>query len=228
VSDDRAAQRSGTGEVGGGTSFHARTDWIMAVLILGAAAAAVAYPVFKYDAPWVFDPDDPEFSPAIFVPVFLFVYGMKHLIAAIRGTLLGRRFGESVVEFDRRVVASGEPLKGVIRCPVHFVPTGDYEIRLRCIEKVSSPTGNLRDSIREEQTIQVSPQFADPRKGIPFAFTIPSGARSTTVPGTSVLDTIGEPGSEVRWILEAKAPLKGLNYYEIFGVHVSPGPAGAA
>ena len=217
-----------TREVGDGTSFHASIDWMVAVLILGAALAAFTYPVLKYDDPWVFDPYDPEFSPAIFVPVFLFVYGGKHLVTAIRGTLLRRRFGESVAHFDNTAVKPGEALRGVIRCPVHFVPTGDYEIRLQCVQKISAANGNLRDSIREEQTIHVSPQFADPRKGIPFAFTIPRGALSTTVPGMRAIDMLGEPGDEVRWILEVKAPLKGLNYYAIFGVHVIPASESAA
>ena len=99
------------------------------------------------------------------------------------------------------MVRPGEPLKGVIRCPVHFVPTGDYEIRLQCVLKISSAKGNLRASIREEQTIQVSPQFADPRRGIPVAFMIPRGALSTTAPGTRAVDMIGQPGGEVRSIL---------------------------
>jgi hypothetical protein len=51
---------------------------------------------------------------------------------------------------------------------------------------------------------------------------IPKGALSTTVLGARAIDMIGEPGEEVRWILEVKAPLKGLNYYAIFGVHVIP------
>ncbi len=217
-----------TREVGDGTSFHTQTDWIVAVLILGAAVAAFAYPVLKYDDPWVFDPYDPEFSPAIFVPVFLFAYGAKHLVTAIRGTLLRRRFGESVAHFDNTAVQPGEALKGVIRSPVHFVPTGDYEIRLQCVQKTTSLAGNPQDTIREEQTIQVSPQFADPRKGIPFAFMIPRGALSTTGPGAGAIDMIGEAAGEVRWILEVKAPLKGLNYYAIFGVHVVPVSASAS
>jgi hypothetical protein len=127
-----------------------------------------------------------------------------------------------VAHFDNTAVKPGEALKGVIRCPVHFVPKGDYEIRLQCVQKTTTLAGNLRDTIREEQTIQVSPQFADPQKGIPFAFMIPKGALSTTVLGARAIDMIGEPGEEVRWILEVKAPLKGLNYYAIFGVHVIP------
>ena len=52
-----------------------------------------------------------------------------------------------------------------------------------------------------------------PGEGIPFAFMIPTDARTTANP-----DVMTE--GSVRWILEVKAPMKGLNFYAIFGVEV--------
>lgn len=201
----------------------------MAVLILGAAAASIAYPVLYLQMSFVLDPYSPDFNPAVFVPVFLFVFGLRQLVSAVHGTLLRRRFGQSVMQIDGKSIAPGETLKGVIRSPVHFEPVGDYEIRLQCVQKVAFTIGmntRLKDSIVHEQTMHVGAGQTDPRKGIPFAFTLPEDARSTTVSSTSVLELIGPPGGgEVRWILEVKAPLKGLNYYAIFGVLVSPNPS---
>jgi len=71
----------------------------------------------------------------------------------------------------------------------------------------------LQDYIRAEQTLRVKAQTVNPREGIPFTFVIPKDARSTAM---ADLRTEGT----VRWILEVKAPLKGLNYYAIFGVEV--------
>jgi len=226
VNDASTSPSSRIREVWDGTSFHTRTDWIVAVLVLGAAVASIAYPVLHLQMSFVLDPYSRDFNPAVLVPVFLFLLGLRQLFSAVHGTLLGRRFGQSVMQVEGRGVAPGETLRGVIRSPVHFEPLGDYEIRLQCVQKVASTMGmttRLRDGIVDEQTMHVSARQTDPRKGIPFAFRIPEGALSTTVSGTSVLELIGPPaGGEVRWILEVKAPLKGLNYYAIFGVHVSP------
>jgi hypothetical protein len=196
----------------------------MAVLLMGAAVASVAYPVLYLHMRFVFDPNDPDFNPAVLVPVFLSVFGLKYAISAIHATLLGRRFGQSVMELEAGKIAPGDMLKGVIRCPVHFEPLDDYEIRLRCVQRTraSRTSTNLQDNIREEETLRVRAQGVDPRKGIPFTFVIPAGARSTTILSLNVLDLVGGSDEGVRWILEVKAPLKGLNYYAIFGVHVSP------
>ena len=199
--------------VEGGTGFHAQTDWIVAALILGAAAASVLYPVFYLNVRFVFDPDSPDFNPAVLLPVFLSVFGLKYLISAALGTMRGRRFGQAVMEMDGETVAPGETLKGVVRVPADLAPLGDYELRLQCVQQTTSGSGNLKDYIRGEQSLRVSAQTVNPREGIPFAFTIPTDAMSTR---NSDLMTDGS----VRWILEVKTPLKGLDFYAIFGVEV--------
>ena len=75
------------------TRFHSQTDWIMAALLLGAAAASVLY--FHVPlVPPVFNSDAPNFNPVVFATVFLSVFCLKYAISAVRGTLLGRRFGQ--------------------------------------------------------------------------------------------------------------------------------------
>jgi len=214
MSDDRAAS-SRIRRVEAGTGFHAQTDWIVAALILGAAAASVLYPVLYLNVRFVFDPDSPEFNPAVLLPVFLSVFGLKSLVSAVRGTMRGRRFGQAVMEMDGETVAPGETLKGVVRVPADLAPLGDYEIRLQCVQQTrpTSTSTNLKDYIRAEQTLRVNAQAANPREGIPFAFMIPTDAMTTA---KSDLMTEGS----VRWILEVKAPLSGLDFYAIFGVEV--------
>jgi len=214
MSDNRAASPR-IRRVEEGTRFHAQTDWIVAALILGAAAASVLYPVLYLNVRFVFDPDSPDFNPAVLVSVFLGVFGLKYLISAVRGTMRGRRFGQAVMEMDGETVAPGETLKGVVRVPADLAPLGDYEIRLQCVQQTrsTSTSTNLKDYIRGEQTLRVNAQAANPREGIPFAFMIPTDAMTTA---NSDLMTEGS----VRWILEVKAPLKGLDFYAIFGVEV--------
>ena len=228
MSSDPAAS-SRIRRVEAGTGFHAQIDWIMAALTLGAAAASVLYPVLYLNVRFVFDPYSPDFNPAVLLPVFLSAFGLKYLISAVRGTMRSRRFGQAVMEMDGQTVAPGETLRGVVRVPADLAPLGDYEIRLQCVQqqqtRSTSTSTNLKDYIRGEQTLRVKAQTANSREGIPFAFMIPTDAMTTA---NSDLMTEGS----VRWILEVKAPLKGLDFYAIFGVEVraprTPRPTTAA
>ncbi len=215
MSDDRIVRPPNIRKIQEGTSFHSLTDWIVAFLIMGAAVATIVYPVWYLDIRFVFDPYAPDFNPAVFLPVFLFAFGLKYLISAVRGTMLGRRFGKSVMEMEGETVAPGETLRGVVRVPADLVPLGDYEVRLQCVHQIrsSSKSTNLKDYIRGEQTLRVKAQTVNPKEGIPFAFTIPTDAMTTQLP-----DVMME--GSVRWILEVKAPVSGLDFYSIFGVEV--------
>lgn len=183
---------------------------MVALFLIAAVAAAVYLP-----APLVFDPDDPGFSPFGFLPLVLCLGALRYAIPAIRGTLRGRRFGQSVMEMQGETVAPGETLRGVVRVPVDLAPLDDYEVRLRCVQQArpTATSTNLKDYIRGEQTLRVSAPTVNPRKGIPFEFLIPADAMTT-----AASDVMAE--GSVRWILEARAPLKGLDFYAIFGVEV--------
>ena len=215
MGDDRIVGRSNIRKIQAGTSFHAQTDWIVGILIMGGAAATVVYPVWYLGIRFVYDPNDPDFNPAVILPVFLSAFGLKYLIAALRGTLLGRKFGQSVMEMEGQTVAPGETLRGVVKVPSNFVPLGDYEVRLQCVQQIrsSSKGTGLKDIIRGEQTLRVRAQTVNHKEGIPFAFTIPTDAMTTQLP-----DVMTE--GSVRWILEVKAPVAGLDFYAIFGVEV--------
>lgn len=197
-----------------GTGFHSQVDWMLAVLLLGAAAASVLY--FHVPlVPPVFEPDAPDFNPVVVVTVFLSVFGLKYVISAVRATMRSRRFGQSVLEMEGETVAPGETLKGVVRVPAGLAPLGDYEILLQCVQQArpTSISDRLQDYIRGEQALRVDAKTVNPREGIPFAFTIPTDAMTTALPD------VRAEGS-VHWILEVKAPLKGLDFYAIFGVEV--------
>ena len=190
----------------------------MAALTLGAAAASVLYPVYYLKAPFVLDFNSPDFNPAVLVPVFLGVFGLKYLFTAVLGTMRGRRFGQAVMELDGETVAPGETLKGAVRVPAGLVPLGDYKFRLQCVRQESTAKGGLRDHLMWEEVLRVNARSAAPGGGVPFGFVIPRDAMSTA---ESNLRTDGS----VRWILEVKAPLKGLDFYAIFGVHVRARPS---
>lgn len=154
--------------------FHAVTDWVMAVLLLGAAGLAVWY----FQIGWNFGFDSPKFNPMVFVPIFLGAYGLYHFTLALRGTLLGRKFGSSTMHLEGGDVRMGATIRGVIRTEAELHPSADYEIRLQCIEtfvmhRGSGETNRNVDRVRWEAATRVAPAAVNSRQGIPFEFTLP-------------------------------------------------------
>ena len=92
-----------------------------------------------------------------------------------------------------------------------------YELRLQCVEAVrykgvdTDDLSRTKDRVRWEATSQVDAQSVNSQEGIPVEFVIPETAYA-----------VGDSWAkgQVRWILEIKAPLPGLDYYAIFGVNV--------
>jgi hypothetical protein len=231
-------------KVGSGDGFHTDINGYMAVLLLGAVGLFIWY--FKPE--WNFDFNSPSFNPAIFVPFFIGGYGLYHAVLNIRGNLRARAFGESSMQLQGLTVRMGEKMKGVVRASVELRPLSDYEIRLQCIESFvmhrmsTSDSSRNVDRIRWEHTIRVAPASANSKEGIPFEFTLPAPFEKPKAPDANpaaaksgiqfnALASINIPGLQTtiahnrapnatRWVLEITAPLKGINYYAIFGVIV--------
>ena len=237
-------QPSGT-SVEDGSEFHNVANWVAAVLFLGALGLFIWY----FKPTWNFDFDSPDFNPAIFLPFILGGVGLYNLALAVRGTMRAKAFGSSVLEIHSARVSMGQTLKGVIRPSVELHPKSDYEIRLQCIEtfemrgnSTSSSTRNV-DRIRWEETIRVAAPSVNSMSGIPFAFTLPepfekadvssenpqpsklgpfqfSGVAAINIPGLQTVFARNVAPIATRWVLEIEAPLKGIDYYAIFGIVV--------
>ena len=210
--DPAAKSRARTVESSVG--FHASTDWIMAALFLIAAVAAAVY----LPAPLVFDTNSPDFGPFGFLPLILCAGALRYAVPALRGMIRSRRFGSATMELDSWTTAPGGTLKGVIRVPGSLAPLGDYEFLLQCVEQREEydtvrNTTRLKDHVRGEQTLRVSREGVHAEDGVPFSFVIPTGALTT-----SSGDLMNS--QSVRWLLEVKAPLKGMNFYGIYGVEI--------
>jgi hypothetical protein len=209
------AKQAGTRRIGESTGFGVSTDYIMAAL-LGTAAIAT---IVAFDVRFNFDFDSPDFNPIVGVPLFLGAFALKSLYSAIRGTLLARRFGESTLEMEGESVPLGGTLKGRIRTSAPLVVTGDYTITLTCIDQVtksnlSDPTKTrTEDNIHWEALRKVPAASVNPVEGIPFEFPIPE--KAFAMPDSRAKGA-------VRWTLEVTAPLKGIDYYALFGVIVRP------
>jgi len=201
--------------VEGSDRFSYVTDWLMAALLLAAAASAAW--MMRSALPLDFSARD--FNPLIGIPLFLAAFGIKFLVSAARGSLRGRRFGTSTLVVEGDCVHLGEKLTGIVRTPTRLAPSGDYQLTLRCIEQIreheliDAAKHRITDHVRWEARRRVVPTTVDSSKGIPFAFDVPTVA---------LANADARAKGDVRWTLEITAPMSGVDYYEIFGVAVRP------
>jgi hypothetical protein len=115
-------------------------------------------------------------------------------------------------------------------------------MHLQCIETfeigglTSGDSTRSVDRTRWEHSIRVARDSAKSKVGIPFQFTLPSpfekpdpsksspviasGLAAINVPGMLKVLAHHETPKATRWILEIRAPLKGVDYYAIFGIVV--------
>jgi hypothetical protein len=197
-----------------GTKSNAGTDWFMVVLFLCAAVAAQWY----FKAPLNFDFNSPDFNPFVFVPLISGAICLRYLFPAIRGTLVNRKFGRTVLEMDEGSAELGATLKGVIRSSVEVAPTSDYVINVQCIEAITRMSSmdqknRKAEHIRWEATRRVDPKTVNAKRGIPVEFQLPTTALAT-----------GDERAEgvIRWVMDVKAPLSGTDFYAIFAFVVRP------
>ena len=229
-----------------GNEFHTDVNGIIAVLLLGAVGLFIWF--FRPD--WNFDFHSASFNPAILVPFFLGAFGLYYLTLSVRGNMRAKAFGLSTLVIYGPAVRMGETLKGAVRTSVELRPLGDYEIRLQCIETFvmrrnsASDSSRNVDRIRWEDTIRAVPASVKSMSGIPFEFTLPapfekaktsnekpepskfgpfevSGLVSINIPGLQGVFAHNEAPISTRWVLEINAPLKGIDYYAIFGIIVA-------
>ena len=196
-----------------GTKWNADTNWFMAVFFFAAAIGVQIW----FRLPLNFDFDSRDFNPLVLVAPFLAAVGLYFLAPAIRNTLVHRKFGKSVLEMEGEAAELGGTLKGRIRTARPLAPTGDYEVRVQCVETITRRSTNMKevttDHVRWEAMRKIEPGSVDAQEGIPVEFAIPQKALA-----------LGDERAQgaVRWIVDVKAPLPGTDFYAIFPLVVRP------
>jgi hypothetical protein len=156
-----------------------------------------------------------DFCPVIFVPVVFILIGLFFSGRALLDGLRVRKYGRTTLEAGE--VFLGGSLTGTIRTTYDLEPLGDYTLRLRCIETVGSGSVSDKnyhhiDELRWEGLGTVKHDSVHSSQGIPVDIPIPEGSGAlVTVPGSEIGTATG-----VRWVLEIRAPLRGLDYYALF------------
>jgi hypothetical protein len=180
----------------------------MAGLFIVLAAGAYAY----FRPPLDFDFNSRDFNPFVFVPLVFLAIALSSLVPAVRGTLIGRKFGKTVFAMEGDDVELGGTLKGVIRCSVDLAPAADYVVTVQCVDTITTTSGSdlkqhTHDRVHWEATRKTDAKSVSAKQGIPVEFRIPETALA-----------IGDPRAKgaVRWVLDIKAEMPGTDYAAIF------------
>lgn len=174
-------------------------------LVWNAISWGVAFPI-------VFLQDDS--AGRYFVLLFPLV-GLLLLVLTVRVLLRRRRYGSPVFVLATRPGVVGRALAGEIRVERGLEPEADIRLRLKCVRVVTTGSGKSRSTTTtvlweaERQLPGALGEGAGVR--IPVAFAIPEDATPTDNRHASDV---------VRWDLEAKAVVPGIDFGVTFEVPV--------
>jgi hypothetical protein len=153
---------------------------------------------------------------ALIVLVFP-ILGVYLLIRAIRQSIALFEFGETWFEMSSVPAVIGRELKGQIQARFPHSPEHGIHLRLSCVHRVTSNSGNSSTTSerilwREESDLSASQIYPGPTgTTIPVLFHIPVDAQPTEKINFR---------DEFVWTLEASADVPGVDYHDIFEVPV--------
>jgi len=152
-------------------------------------------------------------SAFIAVMIILPLIGLIGVPFVIKVLMLRLKFGKSVFRMKPVPGVIGGYLEGVIEIPVRLEPLNGFDLELSCIQRIMD--GKAEDVIwHVKKNIAQSVDVKDEKRSvIPVRFGIPyEGVEENPCKGVGY--------NTVRWRLEAKAELPGLDYRERFEVPV--------
>ncbi len=163
---------------------------------------------------------------AAFIALIFPVVGVAVLVYAAKTTLAWRRFGQSCFEMAAVPGALGGALAGKIQVKTRLHPEHGLHLRLSCVRRTTSGSGNDRRTIekilwQDEKWLRADlPQTGLDATDIPVYFRLPDQQPASTT---------GQ-GDGVHWKLEASARLRGPDFQATFAVPVfklaeTPGPS---
>lgn len=156
------------------------------------------------------------------------VIGLFLLALAIRQTIRWKKFGQSIFKMLSTPGVIGGQVSGAIETAVKVLPEGGFHVRLRCVHRVTTQTGDSSSTseniLWEDEKIIVKDLLDDPRRsGIPVFFQIPADCRETSTEDSR---------NAIVWRLEARAKVPGVDYFAQFEIPVfkttASAPAGVA
>jgi hypothetical protein len=207
-----------------------REDWASGQIRPNQRAAAIALWIFAalWNAiSWMvaigFLTDlSPSHPRGLFLLIFLFpAIGVALLVAAVRTTLVARRFGAAVLRLKTLPAVLGGALDGVIELSTTLPKDAPVQTRLTCLRRVTSGSGDHRHTSetilwQEERALRSGlPEVRAGRTGIPIFFRLPADQPAATPAGSG--------DDSILWRVEAEAKIAGPDLKLQFEVPVFHG-----
>ena len=156
-------------------------------------------------------------DPRALIVLAFCAVGLILFFYAIRASLRHRRFGNTSFEFYSLPFSPGANLSGRIHLKLDSNAPRGIDLRLSCIRKTVTQTGNNRSTVKTvlwqaDQHVSSGALSMDPTgKTIPVEIAIPANAYVTDKDNSS---------DQVLWMLHVQADLPGLDYSDDFEVPV--------
>jgi hypothetical protein len=196
-----------TGRITSGARKSMVLLWIFVIFWLGFSAVLTLL---------VVPPELHKGNHAALIALIFPVIGVGVLVFAINTTLAWWRFGQSFFEMAAMPGALGSTLEGMIQVPARLQPEHGLHLRLSCLRRTTSGTGNSRSTTekilwQDEKWLRSDlPQTDLNATGIPVYFKLPADQP----------ESIPAQGDGIHWKLEASAKVRGPNYHATFEVPV--------
>ena len=162
-------------------------------------------------------PHEAAKKPLAWIAIIFPVAGVFLLIRAISTTLAFAEFGRTFFEMAPVPGVIGGVLGGTIQTRFPHMPEHGIQLRLSCVNRVTSGSGNSRSTWehilwRGETSVSSAQLYPGPSGvAIPVQFRIPGDARPA--------DT-SDARNTIAWQLEALADVPGVDYHDVFNVPV--------
>jgi hypothetical protein len=154
---------------------------------------------------------------AVYIVLIFPVVGVYLLVNTIRQTIAYFEFGKTYFEMSSVPGVVGRELKGQIQARFPHSPDRGVKLRLSCVHRVTSGSGNSQSTWetiqwRDEAEVSSTQLFPGPTgTTIPVSFRIPLDAPPTEKRSCN---------DEFLWTLEALADVPGVDYHDIFEIPV--------
>jgi hypothetical protein len=180
------------------------TYWVVAVLcnLVSFPFALMALPSFARNH-----------NPVVFFSLIFNVIGMIFVVVAVRATLRHTEYGNGYFEFEGTHFTPGERAAGNIQ--LKFEKRADHGVilRLACVRKVSSGTGDNRTTSQitlwqSDRNVFAGAIAPGPLgRSIPVEFIPPAECPNTNHENTN---------DQIVWMLHAEADVPGVDYMDDF------------
>ena len=196
-----------TGRITSGARKSVVLLWIFVIFWLGFSTVLTVL---------VVPPEWRKGNHAALIALIFPVVGLAVLVFAINTTLAWWRFGQSFFEMAAMPGVLGGTLEGMIQVPTRLQPEHGLHLRLSCLRRTTSGTGNSRSTTekilwQDEKWLRPDlPQTDLNATGIPVYFKLPADQPESTP----------SSGDGIHWKLEATAKVRGPNYHATFEVPV--------